>query len=381
MALSIPTFGELYGAMRAEVQARSGRLRDWQPGSVLDALTGGAGVLADQVVRYALHRFDALFLDRAEKADLDALVADRFDLARHAARASEVRLDLARDGHVGDLDLPAGTPVLATLAGGGTVAFETVDAVFHGSADAGPWPDDVLVRSVDTGRATNVPAAGTAWRIDDVAGTSLASPDDVALTADEDAAGGRDVETDEALRSRARLYYTTLVRGTVAALRTGALSVPGVAFATVRERVEAGDLDTFVYVADASGSSNSLLEDAVRAALEDWRAAGRSVMVEGASVEHVALTVALKVRAGSDVSALEAAARSAVVAYFDGSGPAVTVYLSDVEHEVHLVSEDVRAVDVSVTGSPSVREVTPAGPADSLRVLAGAVTVTTTEVP
>ncbi len=380
MAVSIPTFAQLYEAGKAEVQARSARLRDFQPGSVLDAITGGVVVLADQVIRYAVRRFDALYLDRAQGDDLDALIEDRFELVRHAAQSSTVLLDLARNGFVNDIDIPAGTIIEATLASGAVLEFEVVTSVFLASAEGGPWADGLLVSSVETGRDTNVPQVGTTWALQNITGTSLEAVDDVTLTSDEDAAGGRDDETDDAYRTRAKLFYTTLVRGTAAALRTGALSVANVAYATVSEVLGVSDLETYVYVADASGSSNSTLVDAVTVEIENWRAVGRPVFIVGASIEYVDLTITAKVRRGADLSGLTADIRSAAVAYFDVTDPGATAYLSDVEHEVHGLSEDIRSADVTFDDDVDLRELAPSSASNSLRVLAGSITVNLTEV-
>ena len=65
MPVAVPTFADLYAAFQAEVVGRQASLTDWNEGSVLDALAGGGSVLADEVIRAALARFEDLFVDTA----------------------------------------------------------------------------------------------------------------------------------------------------------------------------------------------------------------------------------------------------------------------------------------------------------------------------
>lgn len=380
MAISIPTFQAIYDAVRAEIQARNPQLNDFQTGSVLDAYTGGVGVGADEVVRYAIHRFDALFLDRATGQDLDDLIVDRFGLTRHPATSSSVAVDLARNSFVGDIDIPAGTIIEATLADGTVLEFETLTNVFHAAAATGPWADDVVISSVETGSDQNVPQTGTTWELQSISGTTLTSVSDVTITVDEDAAGGAEQESDDAYRSRAKLYYSTLVRGTAEALRTGALTVATVRYATVSEVVGGCNVDTYLYVSDASGTSNSTMTDAVEAVMPDWRATGRSVIVLGASIEYPVLSIIVKYRSGADTGELQDGIYDAIIAYFGATSPGTTVYLSAVETVIHEVSDDVLSADVYISGSPSLRELTPTNPQDTLRARTADVNVTLIEV-
>lgn len=381
MAITIPTAQQLYNAGKAEIQARNPSLNDWDAGSVLDAYVGGTIVIADEVLRYSIDRFDALFLDRAIGTDLDALVTDRFGFSRHPATPSSVALSLARNGFAGTITIPAGHPIKATLADGSTVLFTTDTSISHLSGDAGPWVNDVVVTSSSTGRSQNVPLTGTTWAWTTITGTSLTSTTSTIETMLTNAAGGGEIESDAAFRSRAKLYYSTLVRGTASALRTGALSIPEVRYATVLEVVASHNVDTYLYIADATGSSGGTMVADVLAIIDDWRAAGRAVFVAGAAIENPALTLTVKIRAGVDLAAVQSRIVEAVIAYFDTTDPGSVVYLSEVETIIHEVDSQILSADVTVDAAPSSRELSPTLSPNTLRVSAGDLTVAITAVP
>src|SRR5690606_25518389 len=112
------------------------------------------------------------------------------------ATPSQVVLDLDRESFVGDITFDAGTVLEATTANGQVVLFEVDADLAFVAADPGPWSDAIGLTAVETGTATNVPFAGTTWALQGTGGTSLSAPDDVSFSADENAAGGSDVETD-----------------------------------------------------------------------------------------------------------------------------------------------------------------------------------------
>lgn len=370
MALSIPTFADIYALGKAAIQAINPSLTDFGRGSVLDALTGGTGVLADQVLRYAAHRFNALFLDQASGADLDALVLDRYGLTRLQPTPSQAHVTVT----LGSTDVTLATDAVftATTTTGVVATFSpqtltTVLAPTLGSKVS------FIVVCTDTGSDTNIPLAGTTWELTTVGsstgigGLTYQSGVPSGLLHGT-AIGGSDIETDAALRVRAKLYYQTLVRGTMAALRAGALSVEGIRYASVIESGVSmwtpfdslGWYPPTVYVADASGTATDDEKAAVRAELDLWRAAGIQLGVAGGDIDDTnLLTVTYIAVAGANTSGLESAMRNAIIAYGTTLSPGQTVYLDELGHICHELSEDLLSVLVTLTATPSATSIDP----------------------
>lgn len=364
---ALPTFDELYDAGKAEAEARDSRLTDWNPGSVLDALAGAAAALADLVLGVVVDLFRAHFLDTATDADLDALVLDRFGLSRQAASYAVGTLTFTRGVAVGDLLIPGGTRVQATVDGLTVVVATDADTTMASAEST----VDVLATATVLGRDGNV-AAGTLTTILD------AIPGDASATVTNAArfAGGEAEETDEALRDRARRYYRSLRRGTVDALRDGAVSVAGVTYATVDESTvpPASGGYVSVYVGDPDGSGNTALAAAVAAELEDYRAAGVEVRVFGATREEIDLYLTIRYVTGSDVSALRTAIRASVLAYVDSLDPGETLYESQVEKAAIVSDLVVDAKQTTPTG-----DAVPSQAYNALRVQSGDLVLTFVE--
>lgn len=341
MTLAIPTFDELYSAVREEIESRNPGLTDWYEGSNLDALTGAASIAADEVIRIVLSLFRAQFVDTAEGDDLDALALDRFGLVRNEAVASRGTLTFTRGTSTGTITIPAGTVVEGTGTDG-----ETVQVATSAAADlvAGASTVDVSATCTVTGPSGNV-AIGTLTTIP----TPLVADPDLTVTNGGRFVGGADEESDDAFRARIRRYFQTLRRGTVAALEAGALSVPGVAHASVDETNLAADDGGYVsvYISDADGYANAALVAEVAAELEEWRAAGIWVQVAAAVREEATVTLVVHVAVGSDLGTLRTATQAAVMAYVNGLAPGETLRLSQLHHVVCDISQDVLYAVVS----------------------------------
>lgn len=364
--MTIPTFQQLYDAFKAEVQSRRSDLTDWNEGSVLDALAGGSAMLGDESMRFALGLFAELFFDTAKEAALDRLALDRLGLVRKAATAAYGTVTWTR-GTAGAYTVPAGTVIRATVGG---ESF-TVASVYDVALAAGDTNKDLLVQATSAGRSSNL-AATTLTEV-----VSFPAEDASATVTNAEAlAGGSDAETDSVFRDRIRRYYSTLRRGTVAALETGALSVPGVAFVSVDE----SDIETTgivrVYVGDPDARSNSTLAGLVDAELENWRAAGVMVTVSGASRDEVALTLAVDVERGADQVGLATAIRAAVVGYGDTLAPNRTARLSRIQKAVH----DAGGAILSASVTSHTADIEPATAAQAVRFVSESIALTFTEV-
>lgn len=291
-------------------------------GSDINIITASASAMADEITRQLSLRVQALFLDGASGEDLDRLVADRFSptIVRKAASPAVVTLTLTRSsGPLLALSLPVGTRV-KTQAG---VEFALTAAAVLPAGSTGPV----------TAAATAV-LAGVQGNVAALTLTQFSEPPaDPALqvTNLEPAAGGDSTETDARLRARARDFFRTARRGTLAAIEFGALTVPGVRQAVAVEELDSTGIPTgrvALYVADANGQANAALVSAVRSALLEYRAAGVYVDVLAALPLFVSIVYNLRFQAGVDTTAAFAAAQTSTVAAVNALRPNATLEVS-----------------------------------------------------
>lgn len=288
-----PSFQDLLDQGLAEATARRADLLFAEGDVTLAQLHAGAA-MADANVRHAAQSFAATFIDLAKGDDLTALVDDHLNLQRQAATAATVTVRFTRtSGGAGGV-IPAGTVVATAIGADGTDVRYATDAVINvGAGSNGPF--DIAATATTTGRTTNA-AAATVTRI-------LASLFDstFSVTNPAAAAGGNNEESDEQLRVRARAFWQTLRRGTLAALEFGALQVPAVRVAKATE--DATGL-VLVVVTDEDGNSNAEMVAAVETELVNWRAAGCVVQVAGGTLLAVDVAALLTIKLGLDIAAM-----------------------------------------------------------------------------
>ena len=365
---TMPTFEDLKTDAETEVKAANSALTDFTEGSALDALTGSGSVLADEVLGFVVTLFATLFLDTSEGAALDTLIADRFAgmTPRQAASSSVGTETITRGVFVGAWSIPAGSQFQATVDGE-DILFTTDALVTMGAADN--TVDSSMTASV-AGRSGNV-AENTVTQILSVLTDTTATATNLTRMA-----GGAPEETDEELRARARLFYQTLRRGTVAAIEAGALSVAGVSFAKVDEDNPSTPGMLSVYIGDPDGSANAALVTLVETALEDYRPAGISITVTAAAREEIPIELEILVKRGANTATLSASIRSAVKDYVNNLSPSEILYDSQVSRVVTSVDTDVLDV-VQVLPSG---DFTPSQVYNAVRVIDSGLTLTLTEV-
>jgi uncharacterized phage protein gp47/JayE len=366
---TLPTFADLYASARSEIQARNPALTDFTEGSVLDALTGSAAVLADEVIRIGLDLFAAHFVDTAEGEALDELAQDRFGLSRHAAQAAVGTLTFTRGDAEGGITIPAGTTVEGTVNG------RTVSVTTNVIATMAAASNTVSVRATST---VTGPSGNIAAGVLDTVADEVDDDPTLTVTHADRFVGGRVEETDEEFRARIRAYFSTLRKATISALEAGALEVGGVRFATVDEQFIAPEDGGYVLlvVGDPDGRANEALTEAVELELVNWRAAGVEVRVEASEREEVDLAVTVRVKRATDQSALIDSVRAAVLAYTDSLAPGETLYRSRVACAVLDLSEDV--VDVVVSDPED--DLQPTEAYNALRVDSADLSITFAEV-
>jgi hypothetical protein len=128
-----------------------------------------------------------------------------------------------------------------------------------------------------------------------------------------------------------RDYWLTARRGTLSAIVQGALSVDGVASAQAIEALNTSGQPARVvnlYVADANGIANQALGATVQAALDDYRAAGITVLVATSLPLLVNIELSLTFAANIDTLSLTDTVKSAVVEYVNSLPVNGTLYVA-----------------------------------------------------
>lgn len=298
MSVALPTREDYFqiGARdvfsRAQLRAKATRLSPqavFTNGTDINIIIAACSAMADEATRHLGLRIAALFLDSAEGEDLDRLVADRFSptVVRKQAAQAVVPITFSRA-------IPPSAGAAITFDVGrkiktqNGIQFELIEAASLALNSSGP----VTVRAVASlaGEVGNV-AVGAINAFVDAPGDAA-----VVVTNLEPAVGGTDVETDASLRERARSFFLAARRGILSAIEFGALTVSGVASAVGEELIGSdGYPNGYVrlYIADKNGQANSVLAEAVRLVLREYRGAGVPVqiIVSSPQFESVSYTI------------------------------------------------------------------------------------------
>lgn len=292
-----PSFQDLYDVAEAELKARRPDLLVTE-GDITDAFLHGGAAMGDLVLRFAAQAFRDTFLDGASGDALTALVDDHYGLQRDPATQAQAQVTISRPFVAGAEPagtMPAGSIVATTYDENGETIQFTLDAdavwILGELSKAG-----LDVTAVETGRESNVDA-GEIQRIVDMPSFDTS----FTVTNPAEAGGGNPEESDEDLRSRAKSYFLTLRRGTLAALEYGALQVSTVRIAIASEDTTTGIAS--VRVSDLDGNSTPQMIADVETELENWRCAGSVVNVYGGTQLATDVTCVLVVRTEFTVAA------------------------------------------------------------------------------
>ncbi len=291
-------------------------------GSDINILIASSSAMAEEIMRQTALRVGALYLDGAEDIELDRLVADRYStsVVRKDASPAAAILTISRvAGSLPAVTFPVGTK-FKTQGG-----VEFISTVVSSISALSTGPTFVTVQAIQAGLTGNV-AVGTITQF-----SVPPSDPNLMVTNVEPAAGGDQRESDASLRERARAFFLSARRGTLAAIEFGALTVQGVRQATAVEEINsAGDPTgrVYLYICDAQGNGNQLLVNAVRAALVEYRAAGIIVDVSGATPLFVPITYNLRFRAGIDTTTAFSQVQTATIAAVNALAPGQTLTVS-----------------------------------------------------
>lgn len=329
-----PSFQDLLTQGQSESQARRPDLTHLE-GDITQAQLHAVAAMGDAVIRFAAQAFRDTFIDGASGDALTDVVDDHLNIQRNLATSAQVTVEYTRPSIGGGE--PAGTILAGSQTStefdsdGNQVVYTTDSNLVFGLSVLGPL--SVVATAQVAGRDGNVVANKVTNVIDQPVFDPTFTCDNPAA-----AAGGNDEETDEQLRTRARAFFQTLRRGTLAALEFGAKIVTAVRVAAASENLSTGIVT--VTVTDADGNSTAQMVADVVTELENWRCGGSTVTVVGGSQLVTDVTVQLVVRSGYDVAANATTIGTAMVTRLSKLKADETMFLDSVIASIIAVSPD-----------------------------------------
>jgi len=322
MPADFPTRLDLYSLARQYVLSRASKIDPAQvdvEGSDINLFTGIVSVLGYQVTLGLIQNINALLLDGAYDEDLDRYGIDRYQLPRKGAAAAVATVRIYRVSTAGgDGTIPTNTP-LTTLNG---IEYITTSAASLGALDL---TTTAQVRAVQAGKVSQVGAN----YIRAFGTPGLLFDQTLQVNNDEPAAGGEDAEDDDDYRERIRDFWRTAQRGTLAAIEFGARVVPGVVSAMASEALTSDPRPARVvnlYIADSSGVASAALGATVQATLNEFRAAGISVVIANSIPQIVDVELHLTFAANTDTTVLTEVIRSNMTEFINSLGVGEVLY-------------------------------------------------------
>lgn len=331
-----PTFADLFRTWRDEALSRNPKLtldavdRDGSDANIIAASSAAVG---EEVVAQLADVAEGLYLDSARGKKLDRYVFDRYGLVRKTAAVAVGEVEFSTTApNPTSFTIPVGT---ALQTADGRQFFTTAAAIFPAGSTG---PITAAVRSALAGADQNARIGA----ITNIVSTIPLAPADLAVTNGTATAGAADEEGDDSLRDRARRFFLTARKGTLAAIEADALSVPGIVRAVAFDVVDVSARPTRVVelvVSDqftdalvvqgvnppAYEAQSQALADSIFNALRDTRAGGIFVKVVVAQVVLQPIILQLRFQAGVDVDLVTLVARGTVLASVNDLEPGETL--------------------------------------------------------
>jgi uncharacterized phage protein gp47/JayE len=282
--------------------------------------------------------YDSAFLETASGSALDRVVAllgyKRFAAGRPVGTVTFQR----RGGAIGEITIPAGTPITDTSD---KVRYETVETRLM---RAGETSAEIAVR----GATENTPSVDA--NVLTVIQRAIAGLDTV--TNERPTARATEDESDTELRARARAALASSNKGTVGALRNGLLQLPEVRDVEIREMPNGlpGEVAINVSLAQGVAAPGDDLPASVLVRIEELRPAGiRIIRGKAATADLVAkvqLTLAGSQIAQADLTTLRKKVKDTLVAEIAKRGVGDRIRVKPL---VAAILKDERIVDAALS--------------------------------
>lgn len=306
-------------------------------GTDANILLAGGSAMADSVVAQLLRVCRAQYLDSAEDEELEKLVFDRYNMVRKPAAPS---LGYASFSTTAAVPLTFSIPANTKLATADGTQFSTTVATTFAAGTTGPLY--VPIRSVLAGFNQQAKAN----RITNIVSQITGAASDLVVTNETATAGAADREGDPSLRDRARRFWTTAQRGTLAAIENAALTVAGVVKSNAVEVLDSSGrpgrwvqllisdrfteaLVTINETSAAYDAQSQALARSVFQALSNYRCAGIFVQVIVARVVMLQVRLDLTFSADVDPQLVSETARAAIVNYTNELDPGASFVPED----------------------------------------------------
>lgn len=298
-----------------------------EQGSDLNLVVNSGKGMASEAIRQLKLVMQTNLFATTTGADLDALAWDRFQLPRKPQSYASIFLVFTR----ANVTAGAGTIVAGTQFTTSTgIIFSLIYDVVFGASDL---TQDGYGLAIIAGPGANNIQPSTPTSPAFTATTSLF---DTTITISNPyvSAGGSLIETDAQFFSRIQNFYLTQQRGTLPAIRQGALTIMGVYNAYAYDIIDPGTGEPSgmagLIIADQNGNSTQVMVNAVNQALLNYRAAGIYVSVVGGTESDVSITIHVSYMSGIDTLAARQAVMNAIVAAVNNLQPGQTLYLASI---------------------------------------------------
>ncbi|HEY1011739.1 MAG TPA: baseplate J/gp47 family protein [Herpetosiphonaceae bacterium] len=331
MTIQKKTFGEIYASMVADSRARLPELNDFEEGSVARSLFESfayeLAVLYEQMDLV----YQSGFIDTAQGAHLDRVVAV-LGIRRNEPDFATGAVTFGRErGSTEAVPIPIGTLLTTREDPSQSPAKKAYVTAEEGLIPAGAPSAEVRIRAEERGRDQAAEAETIT-----VLPRPLPGVKDV-VNRQPVRFGGRDRETDDELRLRAKQTLLASGRASATAIEQALLSVPDVREVRIHEDFAGGKAGALEIFVDRLHDRNERL---VRQRLEETRAAGVYAVLKAAApinIEAVARIEPDPRIAPAELEQLERHVRDAIAGYLDGLRMGQPLLFSQLTSEILAV--------------------------------------------
>ena len=334
------TFDEIYAQMEADARQRIPALSDFQEGSVvrslLESFSAELAILYEQMDAV----YQSGFVDTASGPDLDRVVAV-LGLVRNEPDFATGTVTFSRDpGSNVDVTIPIGTLVTTEEKPDQDPAKKSYLTTEVATMTAGQTSMDVRIQADAAGRQMTSEANTVIVMPRPVPGIkSVTNPNPVRFL-------GRDRETDDELRRRAKQVLLASGRASTTSIENALLGMPGVRDVHVTEsfpdegQLPSGDKQygkIQVYV-DGLTNENSAV---IRARVDEVRASGVYAVLKPAVAKNLEAVIQIDVNpkiSGDERAKLEESVRDAVINLVDSLGMGAPLLFSQLSAAILKVN-------------------------------------------